>query len=69
MLKYASHDEDLLSTFRQRLEIESKGTLAFLRQLMKADGLMYLIEFIFLQIQKGNSIDNITKLLVPYALR
>ena len=69
MLEYASHDQELLSKFRQRLDIEPTGTLAFLRKLMKADGLMVLIEFIFLQSQKGQSIDNTISLLVPYGLK
>ena len=73
MLKYASHDDELLSMFQQRLDIEPSGkpfcTLPFLRKLMKADTVMHLIEFIFLQFQKGNSVDGITKLIVPNALR
>ena len=69
MLEYASHDQELLSKFRQRLDIEPTGTLAFLRKLMKADSLMVLIEFIFLQSQKGQSIDNTISLLVPYGLK
>ncbi len=59
MLKRAAHDEELLSTFRKRLEPESDGTLPFLRRLLQLEGLTYLIEFVFLQHAQGHSVESI----------
>jgi hypothetical protein len=64
MLKCTIHDDELLSTIRQRLQKETKFTLPFLRRLMQSEALMVLVEFIFLKVQKGHSLDQILQPLV-----
>lgn len=64
MLKRAAYDEELLSMFRQRLQIEPVGTLPFLRRLLQLEGLMTLIEFVHLQLNKGNSTEDILSQLM-----
>ena len=61
ILQCAIYDDDLLSSIRQRLQTETGSTLPFLRRLMQAEGLVILVEFIFLQIQQGRSLDQILK--------
>lgn len=68
MLKRAAHDDELLSTFRQRLHIEPNGTLPLLRRLLQLEGLMALVEFVHLQVNKGSTIEDILQqLLQPVA--
>jgi hypothetical protein len=64
ILQCAMHDDDLLSSIRQRLQTESGSTLPFLRRLMQAEALVILVEFIFLQIQQGYSLDQILEPLI-----
>jgi hypothetical protein len=68
MLKRAAHDDALLSTFRQRLQIEPNGTLPALRRLLQLEGLMALVEFVHLRLGMGHSIEDILQqLLQPVA--
>jgi hypothetical protein len=64
MLKRAAHDDELLSTFRQRLQIEPNGTLPLLRRLIQLEGFMALVEYVHLQANNGNSIENILQQLM-----
>jgi len=64
MLKRAVHDDELLSTFRQRLHIEPNGTLPLLRRLLQLEGLMALVEYVHLQANNGNSIEGILQQLM-----
>ena len=64
MLKCTIHDDELLSTIRQRLQTETKFTLPFLRRLMQNEALMVLVEFIFVKIQKGHSLDHVLHPLI-----
>lgn len=64
MLKCALHDDELLSKFRQRLPLESNGTLPLLRRLMQLEGLMALIEFVHLKVNQGQAIEEIFRQLI-----
>lgn len=64
MLKCTVHDDDLLSRIQQRLQTETDSTLPFLRRLMKAEGLLNLVEFILEQINQGQMLEQIFK---PFA--
>jgi hypothetical protein len=64
MLKCALHDDELLSKFRQRLPVESDGTLPLLRRLMQLEGLMTLIEFVHLKVNQGQAIEEIFRQLM-----
>ncbi len=64
MLKRAAHDDELLSTFRQRLQIEPNGTLPLLRRLLQLEALMALVEYVHLQANNGTSIENILQQLM-----
>lgn len=68
MLKCSIHDSELLSSIRQRLQTETDPTLPFLRKLMKAEGLLVLIEYISTMQQQGHSIDQILQTLLPSLL-
>lgn len=59
MLKFLIHDDDLLSELQQRLQKESGFTLPFLRRLLSAESFLNLMEYIFVRIQKGHSIQQI----------
>jgi len=59
MLKYAVHDDELLSSLQQHLQVEMGSTLPFLRRLMEANGLYLLIEYVFTSIQQGNSLEQV----------
>jgi len=59
MLKCAIQDDDLRNEIQQRLLTETDSTLPFLRRLMKAEGLLKLIEYIFTKMNSGASIDRI----------
>ncbi len=59
MLKCAIQDDDLRNEIQQRLQTETDSTLPFLRRLMKAEGLLKLIEYIFTKMNSGASIDSI----------
>ena len=59
MLQCAIHDDDLLSSIRQRLQMETDGTLPFLRRLMQAESLVVLVEYVFLQLHKGHSLNQV----------
>ena len=65
MLKCTVHDPDLLSGIQQRLQTETNTTLPFLRRLMKAEGLIQLFEYIFVMMQKGESMEKIFQGLAP----
>lgn len=65
MLKCTVHDQDLLSSIQQRLQTGTDGTLPFLRRLMKAEGLMLLIEHIFLMVQQGQPLEKVFQSLAP----
>ena len=58
MLKCTVHDDELLSSIQQRLLTETDGTLPFLRRLMKAEGLLLLIEYITTKLQQGYSLND-----------
>lgn len=57
MLKCTGHDAELLSSLQQRLQTETDGTLPFLRRLMKAEGLLMLLEFTFMKQLQGYSLE------------
>lgn len=59
MLKCAIQDDELGSEIQQRLQTETDGTLPYLRRLMKAEGLLQLIEYVFVKIKNGNSLASI----------
>ena len=59
ILQCTIYDDALLSSIRQRLQTETDSTLPFLRRLMQAEGLVVLVEFIFMKIQQGASLDQI----------
>lgn len=61
MLKCTVHDDDLMSSIQQRLQTETDSTLPFLRRLMKAEGLLNLVEFILDQFNQGLSLQEIFK--------
>jgi len=65
MLKCTAHDDALLSSIQQRLQTGADGTLPFLRRLMKAEGLLVLIEYILAMQHQGNSLENIFQALAP----
>ena len=65
MLKCTVHDPDLLSSIQQRLQTETDSKLPFLRRLMKAEGLAQLIEYIFVMMKKGQSMEKIFQGLAP----
>lgn len=68
MLKRAVHDPELMSTFRQQLQLEPDGTLPFLRRLLQLEGLAFLIEYVHLHFHKGESIQSIFRQLIPSTL-
>lgn len=59
MLKCAIQDEQLLHDIRQRIQTETQDTLPFLRRLMKAEGLLLLVEYIFTKTLQGDSLAQI----------
>ena len=61
MLKCTVHDNDLLSSIQQRLQTETGSTLPFLRRLMRAEGLLNLVEFILEKINQGQLLQQIFK--------
>jgi len=61
MLKCTVHDDDLLSSIQQRLQTETGSTLPFLRRLMRAEGLLNLVEFILKKINQGELLQQIFK--------
>lgn len=61
MLKCTVHDNDLLSNIQQRLQTETGSTLPFLRRLMRAEGLLNLVEFILKKINQGQLLQQIFK--------
>jgi len=63
MLKCTAHDDALLSSIQQRLQMEADGTLPFLRRLMKAEGLLVLIEYILAMQHQGYSLESIFQAL------
>jgi hypothetical protein len=65
MLKCTAHDDALLSSIQQRLQTEADSTLPFLRRLMKAEGLLALIEYILAMQCQGGSLEQIFKALAP----
>lgn len=65
MLKCTAHDGALLSSIQQRLQTKADGTLPFLRRLMKAEGLLALIEFVLAMERQGHSIESTFQALVP----
>ena len=65
MLKRTALDDDLLSSIQQRLQTETDATLPFLRRLMKAGGLVLLIEHIFVMVKKGQPLE---KIFLPIAI-
>lgn len=66
MLKCTVHDDDLLSSIQQRLQTETDSTLPFLRRLIKAEGLLNLVEYILEKMNQGQALHQIFK---PIALR
>ena len=61
MLKCTVHDDDLLSSIQQRLQTETDSTLPFLRRLVKAEGLLNLVEYILEKINQGEMLNEIFK--------
>lgn len=61
MLKCTVHDNDLLSSIQQRLQTETDSTLPFLRRLIKAEGLLNLVEYILEKINQGDKLNEIFK--------
>lgn len=68
MLKRAVHDPELMSMFRQQLQTGPDGTLPFIRRLLQLEGLMFLIEYVQLNLNKGDSIETICRHLMPPAM-
>ena len=64
MLKCAIHDDELMSTFRQRLPIGSDGTLPLLRRLLQLEGLIHLIELVHLKVNQGQSVESIIRQVI-----
>lgn len=67
MLKCAIHDDELMSTFRQRLPIGSNGTPPFLRRMLQLEGLVHLIELVHLKMNQGQSIESILRQVIHSA--
>ena len=66
MLKCAIQDDALQNEIQQRLQMKTDGTLPFLRRLMKAEGLLLLMEYIFIKAQNG---DFLASIYQPLALK
>lgn len=65
MLKRAIHDDELMSVFRQRiLDKDSDGTLPLLRRWLNIEELAALVEMVFLDTQKGRSLQQINQQLI-----
>lgn len=54
MLQCATHDQAFLKQLQQRLQLEPNGTLAFMRRLMKTEGLLTIITYLINQFANGN---------------
>ncbi|MBK8702393.1 MAG: hypothetical protein IPN33_01435 [Saprospiraceae bacterium] len=69
MLKRAIHDDELLSQFRHWFNItEPPGSLPWLRRLIQLEGLLTLVEFVYLQVCMGQSLhDVLCQLMQPAA--
>jgi len=59
ILKCTVHDDDLLSSIQQRLQTETDSTLPFLRRLIKAEGLLNVVEYILEKMNQGQALDQI----------
>lgn len=63
MLRRVQHDDDLLSSIQQMLHIETNGTLAFLRRVMKAEAMANFVKYIL----NADSFENeLLKILKPF---
>lgn len=61
MLKCTVHDDDLLSGIQQRLQTETDCTLPFLRRLLKAEGLLNIVEYVLEKINQGHALQEVFK--------
>ncbi len=59
MLKCTVHDEELLSSIQQRLNVETSSTLPFLRKVMKVEMILLLLQYIFELQKQGASLQDI----------
>ena len=68
ILQSTIHDDELLSNIRQRLQTEKDGTLPLIRRFMQAESLVLLIEFVFLKIQQGHSLEQVLQNLTSHII-
>ena len=68
ILQSTIHDDELLSSIQQRLQTEKDGTLPFIRRLMQAESVVLLIEFVFLKIQQGHSLEQVLQKLTSHII-
>ena len=61
MLKCTVHDGDLLSSIQQRLQTETDCTLPFLPRLLKAEGLLNIVEYVLEKIDQGHALQEVFK--------
>jgi len=60
------HDDELLSSIQQRLNIQAVGTLPFSRKVMKAEAILLLLQFVFEMQKQGTSLQQIFHTLTSY---
>ncbi len=63
MLRRAQHDDTLLSSLQQLLHIETNGTLAFLRRVLKAEALANFVKYL---LNVSSFEDKLIKTLKPF---
>lgn len=64
MLQSAKHDVELLSKLRAQLTPQLDGSSAYWRRLTQAESFAILVEWIFLMIQKGQSLEQVLQPLM-----
>lgn len=65
MLKMLVHDDDFLSELQQRLQTESGPTLPSLKRLMGLEQFYRIVEHIFVQLRRGQSVHQIFEFFAP----
>ena len=64
MLQSAKHDVELLSKLRAQLRPKLDGSSAYWRRLTQAECFVLLVEWVFLMLQKGQSLEQILQPLM-----
>lgn len=64
MLQCARHDASLLSTLQSKIEPEFDGSLAYWRRLISAEALFALVQWVFLMLASGKSLEEVCKPLM-----